>query len=75
MNGLLAPAVALMNKLSYAKKFGVISITFFVPLLFLSYAIVNQTYGYIKQAEEASDSLIVVKDVLAVAHQIGRSHV
>ena len=71
MNGLLAPAVALMNKLSYAKKFGVISITFFVPLLFLSYAIVNQTYGYIKQAEEASDSLIVVKDVLAVAHQIG----
>ncbi|MFT5592281.1 MAG: methyl-accepting chemotaxis protein [Oceanicoccus sp.] len=71
MNGLLAPAIALMNKLSYAKKFGVISITFFVPLLLLSYAIVNQTYEQIKQAEQATNSLIIVNDVLAVAHQVG----
>lgn len=71
MNGLLAPAIALMNKLSYAKKFGVISITFFVPLLLLSYVIVNQTYEHIKKAEQASDSLVVVTDILQLAHQVG----
>lgn len=69
MNGLLAPAIALMNKLSYAKKFGVISITFFVPLLLLSYAIVNQTYQQIEKASEASDSLVVISDVLDLAQQ------
>jgi methyl-accepting chemotaxis protein len=71
VNGLLAPAIALMNKLSYAKKFGVISITFFVPLLLLSYVIVNQTYEHIKKAEQASDSLVVVTDILQLAHQVG----
>ena len=69
MNGLLAPAIALMNKLSYAKKFGVISITFFVPLLLLSYAIVNQTYEQIEKARAANESLEVVSDVLDLAQK------
>lgn len=64
MNGLLAPAIALMNRLSYAKKFGVISITFFVPLLLLSYAIVNQTYEQIQKAQIERESLVVIQDVL-----------
>lgn len=64
MNGLLAPAIALMNRLSYAKKFGVISITFFVPLLLLSYAIVNQTFEQIQKAQTERESLVVIQDVL-----------
>jgi len=66
VHGLLAPAILLMNKLSYAKKFGVISVTFFVPLLILSYAIINQTYQQIEKAEEAQSSLLVVSDILAL---------
>jgi methyl-accepting chemotaxis protein len=71
VNGLLAPAIAFMNKLSYAKKFGVISITFFVPLLLLSYAIANQTYEQIKKADNASDSLVIISDVLDLSQEVG----
>lgn len=67
MYGLLAPAIALMNRLSYAEKFGVISITFFVPLLFLSYLIINQTYTEIQKAKLERESLIEVSDVLKLA--------
>lgn len=70
MNGLLAPAIALMNKLSYAKKFGVISVTFFVPLILLSYAIANQTYEQIQKAEQARDALVVISDVLGLNKEV-----
>lgn len=70
MNGLLAPAIALMNKLSYAKKFGVISVTFFVPLILLSYAIANQTYEQIQKAEQARDALVVISDVLGLDKEV-----
>ena len=69
VNGLLAPAIALMNKLSYAKKFGVISVTFFVPLVLLSYVIVNQTYQRIDKATQANESLVVISDVLDLAQK------
>lgn len=70
VNGLLAPAIALMNKLSYAKKFGVISVTFFVPLILLSYAIANQTYEQIQKAEQARDALVVISDVLGLNKEV-----
>lgn len=70
VNGLLAPAIALMNKLSYAKKFGVISVTFFVPLILLSYAIANQTYEQIQKAEQARDALVVISDVLSLDKEV-----
>ena len=69
MHGLLAPAIMLMNKLSYAKKFGVISLTFFIPLLLLSYAIINQTYQQIEKAKVEQESLKIVQDILAVVDQ------
>jgi methyl-accepting chemotaxis protein len=61
---LLAPAILLMNKLSYAKKFGVISLTFFIPLLLLSYAIVNQTYQSIQKTAIEQDALEPISDLL-----------
>ncbi len=66
MYGLLAPAILLMNRLSYAKKFGVISITFFVPLLILSFVIINQTYQHINKTKQAQASLQIINDVLVV---------
>ena len=53
-----------MNKLSYAKKFGVISLTFFIPLVLLSYAILDQTYQHIKKSKSEQVSVSVINDVL-----------
>ena len=64
MYGLLAPAINFMNKLSYAKKFGVISLTFFIPLVLLSYAILDQTYQHIKKSKSEQVSVSVINDVL-----------
>ncbi len=66
MHGLLAPAILLMNSLSYAKKFGVISIAFFIPLIVLSFVIINQTYQSINKSKQAQASLQVINDVLEV---------
>lgn len=67
MRRLLTPAVMLMNKLTYAQKFGVISVTFFIPLLLLSYAIIHQSYLTIQATKEEKISLLAVHDVLSVA--------
>ncbi|GAA6135133.1 methyl-accepting chemotaxis protein [Oceaniserpentilla sp. 4NH20-0058] len=66
MNGLLAPAIALMNRLSYAKKFGVISVIFFIPLIMLSFIIINQTYNEIEKAKLARGSLSQVSAILGL---------
>jgi methyl-accepting chemotaxis protein len=67
--GLLAPAIMLMNKLTYAKKFGVISLTFFIPLLLLSYAIINQTYQSIQKTVVGQDSLAAINELLVVVDE------
>lgn len=64
MHGLLAPAIALMNRLSYAQKFGVISLAFFVPMLFLSSIIVNETYQEKHNTDLARESLQSIEKVL-----------
>lgn len=64
MYGLLAPAINFMNRLSYAKKFGVISLTFFIPLVLLSYAILDQTYQHIEKSKREQISISVINDVL-----------
>ncbi len=71
MHGLLAPAIMLMNKLSYAKKFGVISLTFFIPLLLLSYAIINQTYQSIQKTVIEQESLESINDLLIIIDDAG----
>jgi methyl-accepting chemotaxis protein len=59
----------LMNKLSYAKKFGVISLTFFIPLLLLSYGIINQTYQSIQKTLVEQDSLSAIDSLLIVVDE------
>ncbi len=70
MHGLLAPAILFMNRLSYAKKFGVISLTFFIPLLILSFVIVNQTYQHIQATKQAQDSIHIINAVLKAVDEV-----
>lgn len=56
-----------MNRLSYAKKFGLISLTFFIPLVLLSYAIINQTYLQIKKADLEKESLTKIQFLLKLS--------
>ncbi len=65
----LTPAIIFMNKLSYAKKFGVISLTFFIPLILLSSVIINQTYQSIKKTQVEHHSVLIINDLLNVADQ------
>src|SRR5690606_9196525 len=44
MKGLLGPAVSLMNRLSFGKKFGLISVLFFVPMLLTNFYLVRDSY-------------------------------
>ena len=69
MSGFLAPAIKLMNMLSYAQKFGVISFTFFVPLLLLSYAIIDQTYQQIEKTKLEQSSLHIINEILEISDQ------
>ncbi len=70
MQGLLAPAIKMMNKLSYAQKFGVISLTFFIPFLWLSYATINQSYQLVKATKTEKNSIEVVVELYELAQLV-----
>ena len=63
MNSLLAPAIALMNRLSYGMKFCLISVLFFVPLGIVSTLLVQESYERVEVTRHALDSLEVVQGV------------
>jgi len=44
LNGLLYPAIALMNRLSFGMKFSLISVLFFVPMLLTNFYLVRDSY-------------------------------
>ncbi len=61
MNSLLAPAIALMNRLSYGMKFCLIGMICFVPLLAVSSMLVNQAYERVQVTEHALASLELLR--------------
>ncbi|MEH6564676.1 MAG: methyl-accepting chemotaxis protein [Halopseudomonas sp.] len=61
MNSLLAPAIALMNRLTYGMKFCLISVLFFVPLGIVSSMVVHQAYERVKVTQHAQDNLALVR--------------
>ncbi|MEH6799829.1 MAG: methyl-accepting chemotaxis protein [Halopseudomonas sabulinigri] len=61
MNSLLAPAIALMNRLNYGMKFCLISVLFFVPLGIVSSMVVHQAYERVKVTRHAQDNLALVR--------------
>lgn len=63
MNSLLAPAMALMNRLSYAMKFCLISALCFVPLLVVSGMLVSQAWDRVQVSRHALDSMQLLRQV------------
>ncbi len=63
MNSLLAPAMTLMNRLSYAMKFCLISALCFVPLLVVSGMLVSQAWDRVQVSRHALDSMQLLRQV------------
>ncbi|GGC85805.1 methyl-accepting chemotaxis protein [Halopseudomonas salina] len=66
MNSLMAPAIALMNRLSYGMKFCLISVLFFVPLGIVSSMLVEQAYERVKITQRALDGMTLVEQNLSI---------
>ncbi len=63
MNSLLAPAMALMNRLGYAMKFCLISALCFVPLIVVSGMLVSQAWDRVQVSRHALDSMQLLRQV------------
>lgn len=68
MNSLLAPAIALMNRLSYGMKFCLISVLFFIPLGIVSSMVVHQAYERVQVTRHAQQNLELVRASSAIVH-------
>lgn len=66
MNSLMAPAIALMNRLGYGMKFCLISVLFFIPLGIVSSMLVQQAYERVQITRHALDSMAVLRQNLTV---------
>ena len=72
MNSLLAPAMALMNRLSYAMKFCLISALCFIPLLVISGMLVNQAWDRVQVSRHALDSMQLLRQVTQLVPEAER---
>ncbi|MBL4834615.1 MAG: methyl-accepting chemotaxis protein [Pseudomonas sp.] len=66
MNSLMAPAIALMNRLSYGMKFCLISVLFFIPLGIVSSMLVQQAYDRVQITQHALDGMSLVEQNLSI---------
>lgn len=66
MNSLMAPAIALMNRLSYGMKFCLISVLFFVPLGIVSSMLVQEAYDRVQITQRALDGMTLVEQNLTL---------
>ncbi|PSS58126.1 methyl-accepting chemotaxis protein [Pseudomonas sp. BBP2017] len=66
MKSLLYPAIALMNRLSFAMKFSLISILFFLPMLVTNFYLVRDSYGQFHATRVELQSLELLGDSLAL---------
>ena len=66
MNSLMAPAIALMNRLSYGMKFCLISVLFFIPLGIVSSMLVQQAYDRVQITQHALDGMTLVEQNLSI---------
>ncbi|MDB5983689.1 MAG: chemotaxis protein [Pseudomonas sp.] len=70
MKSLLYPAVALMNRLSFAMKFTLISILFFLPMLITNYYLVRDSYREFVGTQTELQSLELVGTSLNVRRDL-----
>lgn len=66
MNSLMAPAIALMNRLGYGMKFCLISVLFFIPLGIVSSMLVQQAYDRVQITQHALDSMALLRQNSAI---------
>jgi len=66
VNSLMAPAIALMNRLSYGMKFCLISVLFFIPLGIVSSMLVQQAYDRVQITQHALDGMSLVEQNLSI---------
>lgn len=66
MNSLMAPAIALMNRLGYGMKFCMISVLFFIPLGIVSSMLVQQAYDRVELTQHALDSMALLRQNTAI---------
>lgn len=66
MNSLMAPAIALMNRLGYGMKFCLISVLFFIPLGIVSSMLVQQAYERVQITRHALDSMALLRQNSAI---------
>ena len=72
MNSLLAPAMALMNRLSYAMKFCLISALCFIPLIVVSGMLVSQAWDRVQISRHALDSMQLLRQVTQLVPEAER---
>ena len=72
MNSLLAPAMALMNRLSYAMKFCLISALCFIPLIVVSGMLVSQAWDRVQLSRHALDSMQLLRQVTQLVPEAER---
>nr|WP_178114664.1 methyl-accepting chemotaxis protein [Pseudomonas saliphila] len=74
MNTLLAPAIALMNRLRYGMKFCLISLLCFVPLGTMVGFLVFQQFERVQSTERALDSIGLMRQMVIVLQDAETLH-
>ncbi|UZE30000.1 methyl-accepting chemotaxis protein [Pseudomonas asplenii] len=70
MKSLLLPAVTLMNRLSFGRKFSLISVLFFLPMLVTSFYLVRDSYGEFSATEVELQSLDLLGSSLTLRRDL-----
>jgi methyl-accepting chemotaxis protein len=67
---ILYPAIALMNRLSFAMKFSLISVLFFVPMLVSNFYLVRDSYRQIVSTQAALESIDLLGESLKLRRNV-----
>lgn len=73
MKTVLYPAIALMNRLSFGMKFGLISVLFFLPLLITSFYLVRDAYRQFSDTRIELQSLTLLGSGLQIRRGLSPS--
>ena len=71
MKFLLSPGISLMNRLSFAMKFSLICILFFIPLLGTSYYLVRDVHQQWRAAQNLLNGLPLLQRALTLHDRLG----
>ena len=66
MKSLLGPGIALSSRVSFAKKFVIISLLFYVPLLIFSAIMVRDSTIQVQNAEREREGLTLIAELMGV---------